>query len=67
MQSNTELKLLKTKSQVHCRSIFEDNRQSFAFVEVASGANYEVNKTAVKDSDRSIGDRIGHGKSLCFQ
>jgi len=29
--------------------------------EVTSGASYEVNKTAAKDSDRSIGDRIGHG------
>jgi len=29
--------------------------------ETASGASYEANKAAAKDSDRSVGDRISHG------
>jgi len=29
--------------------------------EVTSGASYEVNKAAAKDSDRSVGDRVSHG------
>ncbi|CAF0910425.1 unnamed protein product [Didymodactylos carnosus] len=29
--------------------------------EVSSGASYEANKSAAKDSDRTVGDRVGHG------
>jgi len=29
--------------------------------EVASGASYEANKAAAKDSNRSVGDRVSHG------
>ncbi|CAF0813411.1 unnamed protein product [Didymodactylos carnosus] len=29
--------------------------------EVTSGASYEANKSAAKDSDRSVGDRVSHG------
>ena len=32
-------------------------------VEVASGVSFEANKAAAKDSDRSIGDRVGHGEN----
>ena len=31
-------------------------------VEVTSGTSYEANKSAAKDSDRSVGDRVSHGK-----
>ena len=31
-------------------------------LEVASGAGFEAHKAAAKDSDRSIGDRVGHGE-----
>lgn len=30
-------------------------------VEVSSGASYEANKSAAKDSNRSVGDRVTHG------
>jgi len=29
--------------------------------EVKSGAGYEAHKSAAKDSDRSVGDRVSHG------
>jgi len=29
--------------------------------EVTSGASYEAHKSAAKDSDRSVGDRVSHG------
>lgn len=35
-------------------------------IEVASGASYETNKAAAKDSDRSVSDRVSHGKMSFF-
>jgi hypothetical protein len=33
------------------------------FVEVTSGASYEANKEKVKDSDNTLGERVGAGFS----
>lgn len=35
----------------------------FFFVEVTSGASYEANKEKVKDSDNTVGQRVGAGFS----
>ncbi len=35
----------------------------FSFVEVTSGASYEANKEKVKDSDNTLGERVGAGFS----
>lgn len=35
----------------------------YFFTEVTSGASFEAHKAAAKDSDRSVGDRVGSGKS----